>query len=123
MALVDVTELLYDPDFVDPVSIVHRTPSVNSYGENSLSESTVSTIGSVQPTTGKDLERIPEAIRFKDIRTFWVHGEIKSDGTATYPDLLVWKGQRYEVVSLKDWTNFGLGWTEGFCVREAVALV
>lgn len=118
MANVDVTDLLSDPEFTDSMSIVHRVSTVDSYGQNSLAETTVVTIGSIQPISGKALQRLPEALRVANLRTFWVKGEIISDGTAQYPDILVFAGKRYQVQNTNDWTNFGGGWTEGTAVAE-----
>jgi len=38
MALVDVTELLEDPDFLDEITVIRRPYAINDYGENVLSE-------------------------------------------------------------------------------------
>ena len=42
MAKIDVSFLLSDPDFIDPISVVRRVTTVNSYGENELTEETIS---------------------------------------------------------------------------------
>lgn len=118
MAEVDVTELLYDPDFIDPICIVHRTPTVNEFGENVLTECIVSTIGSVQPASGKTINRLPDALRLSDVSSFWVKGNIIADGTSKYPDLLVFRGRRYQVQNVQDFSNWGSGWAEGTCVAE-----
>lgn len=122
MGLIDTTDLLVDPEFVDSLSLTHRTPTVNEAGENILTSSTVATIGSVQPISGKALQRIPQALRIRDVRSFWIRGQIISDGASQYPDLIVWQGQNYEVQLTYDWTNWGGGWTEGVCVRQVPAL-
>lgn len=118
MARVNVTELLVDNDFVDAVTLIHRTPNVNSYGENVLAEKCVSTVGSVQPASGRTLMRAPDALKLEDVSSFWVKGEIVSDGTCKYPDILVFKNRRYQVKSVQNWTNFGAGWCEGLCIAE-----
>lgn len=118
MGEVDVTDLLVDPTFTDSISIINRTPTVNAFGENSLAEVTVNTIGVVQPATGKTIQRLPEALRVANISSFWVRGTIVADGTSEYPDLLVFNGKRYQVQSVNDWTNWGGGWCEGTCVAE-----
>lgn len=115
---IDVTELMVDPDFVGPMSIVHRTPTTNTYGENSLSEVTVNTFGSVQPASGKTIQRLPEALRVANVSSFWVKGEIVADGSVTYPDILVFGTKRYQVQYVFDYTNWGAGWCEGTAVAE-----
>lgn len=122
MAQVDVTELLSDPDFVDPCTLVHRQAVVDILGQNQLTERQVPTIGSIQPATGKQIDRLPEALRVKDVRTFWIKGTIVSDGKCAYPDVIIFKNQRYAVEMVFDWTNFGEGWCEGLCIRERPSL-
>lgn len=118
MADVDVTSLLSDPDFVDQVALIHRKPIVNEFGENKLQEQAFSTVGSVQPASGKTLQRLPEAFRVANVSSFWIKGTIVADGTCQYPDLIVFRGDRYAVQTVLDWTNFGQGWCEGTAVRE-----
>lgn len=121
MALIDVTDLLTDPDFVDPVCIINRTPTINSFGENVLVEASNQTVGSVQPASGKTISRLPEALRVANVSEFWVKGQIIADGTYTYPDILVFQGRRYQVQTVQDWGNWGAGYAEGTCVAEKPA--
>ncbi len=118
MAQIDVTELLVDPDFIDPVTIVHRKSTVDDLGENSLEESCEPTFGSVQPASGKTLARLPEALRVANVSSFWVKGVIRADATAKYPDVLVFAKKRYQVQTVFDYSNWGAGWCEGTCVAE-----
>lgn len=119
MAQIDVSEILADPDLVDPIIIVSRKPFVNEYGENQLEETSFSTYGSVQSISGKTLQRIPEALRVvPDLKSFFVRGTITSAGDSRYPDILVFNGYRYAVQVVFDWTNWGSGWSEGTCVVE-----
>lgn len=121
MAQINVTELLTDPDFVDEIRLVTRVPSVNSLGENVLSESTICTIGSVQPASGRAIQRLPEALRVANISSFWFKGKIVASEPGKYSSVLVFKGQRYQVQSVFDWSNWGEGYCEGTCVAEAPA--
>lgn len=122
MGSVDVSDLLSDPDFVDPMTLIHRVSDVNCLGENKLKECGVGTFGSIQPASGKTLQRLPEAFRVANVMSFWVKGKIISDGSHQYPDILVFKGSRFAVQTTFDWTNWGEGWCEGTCVRERPAL-
>lgn len=118
MALIDVTQLLHDPDFIDPVSIVTRVPTVNTFGENAIVETTADTFGSVQAASGKDLKRLPEALQLADVSSFWIQGVIQASATGQYASILVFKGKRYQVIHVDDWSNFGAGYCKGFCVAE-----
>lgn len=118
MALVDVTELLSDPDFVDPVTQIKRVSQANSFGENVITSVPFETIGSVQPASGKVINRLPEALRVADVKSFWIKGEITATEPGKYTDIIVCKGKRYQVQSVQDWSNFGEGYCEGTCVME-----
>lgn len=122
MGQIDVTELLLDPDFVDPVVLTHRKPLVDNFGQNTLTEQSFQTVGSVQPISGKTLARLPEALRIANVMSFWIQGTIVSDGNCQYPDVISFKGVRFAVQMVFDWTNWGAGWCEGTCVREKPTL-
>lgn len=121
MAQVDVTELLSDPDFVDPIQLISRVPRVNSFGEQSFVESTLNAFGSVQSASPETIARVPEAFRVANLKSFWFKGEIIATAPGRYSSVLIFKGVRYQVVSVFDWKNWGAGWTEGACVAERPA--
>lgn len=121
MAQIDVSDLLLDPEFVDDVTLINRTTEVNEFGVNELEEEEFDTIGSVQPASYKQIQRLPEALRQADIRSFFVKLEIKTDGSTVYPDLIEFQGRRYQVQSVAPWLNYGRGWCEGVCVEETPA--
>lgn len=121
MAQVNVTELLVDPDFIDAISLVTRIPTINSLGENTLGETCLVTVGSVQPASGRVIQRLPEALRVANISSFWFKGTIVASSPGKYASVLVFKGVRYQVQTVQDWTNWGEGWCEGTCVAEKPA--
>lgn len=121
MGRIDVTELLSDPDFVDVIRLITRIPSVNSRGENLVAETAQVSVGSVQPASGRVISRLPDALRVANVSSFWFKGTIVASAPGKYPSLLVFKGLRYQVQTVQDWTNWGAGWCEGTCVAEVPA--
>jgi hypothetical protein len=121
MSKIDVSELLSDPDFVDEIIQLKRAPIVNSKGENKLSEVKVKTIGCVQPASGRTIFRLPEAFRVANVSEFFMKGTITATAQGKYSDVLVFKGVRYNVQMVFDWTNWGLGYCEGTCISEVPA--
>lgn len=118
MAQIDVSDLLLDPDFVDPIQVIRRSTTVNQYGENILVETPINTFGSVQPANFKEIQRLAESLRTHDVRSFYLKLEIVQDASTAYPDILVFNGKRYQVQTAAPWLNFGAGWNQGVCVAE-----
>jgi len=118
MAQLNIDELLSDPDLVDQVIQIKRTSSVDSLGQNIVNEVCINTVGSVQPASGKVVNRLPEALRVANVKSFWIKGVITATADGKYTDIIVWAGQRYQIQTLMDWANFGEGYTEGTCVAE-----
>ena len=121
MSQLDVTELLTDPDFCDFISHIARVPSVNSLGENSLTECVFKTVGSVQAATGEVIKRLPEELQVANLKSFWLKGTIVASTPGQYADILTFRGKRYQVQMVFDWTNWGAGYCEGLCVAERPA--
>lgn len=118
MANIDVSDVLLDPDFINDVTLIHRTTTVNDFGKNELTETEIQTVGSVQPASYKQLQRLPDALRAADVRAFWIKAEILSDGDSQYPDIILFGGSRYQVQTIEPWLNWGAGWNMGTCVKE-----
>ena len=121
MANIDVSELMSDPDLVDPIQLITRFPRVNYLGRQVLSEKVVDTVGSVQPANYRTVQKLPEAMRVANVSSFWIKGEIIASEPGKYSSILVFRGQRYQVQTVADWSNFGRGYTEGTCVAEVPA--
>jgi galactose-6-phosphate isomerase len=119
MAQIDVSDLLLDPDFINPVVLVHRKQLVNSTGEGRILEECENTVGSVQPASGKTLNRLPDALRIQNVSSFWIKAGIVADSSCQYPDIIIFNNKRYVVQNVQDWTNFGAGWVEGTCIAES----
>mgnify|MGYP003425401811 CR=1 FL=1 len=121
MAQIDVSELMTDPDFVDKIQVITRTPAVNSLGENFIREVTTDSVGSVQPADYKTMKRLPEALQNENVSSFWVKGQILTTEDCKYPSILVFRKKRYQIERVADWSNFGAGYCEGICIAEKPA--
>lgn len=122
MAQLDVSDLLLDPDFIDEITMIHRTATVNAFGETVLVEASTVTVGSVQPASGKEMKRLPESLQTADVRSFFIKAAILSDGTSQYPDILVFQGQRFQIQVVQPWLHWGSGWNQGLVIGEVPAV-
>jgi hypothetical protein len=121
MANLSITELLTDPDFVDPIQVVTRRSFVNSLGENQIVETVLDTVGSVQPADEKEVVKLPQGLQVADISSFFFKGTIVASAPGKYSSVLVFKGVRYQVLAVADFSNWGEGYTEGTAIAEVPA--
>lgn len=116
MPLLDVSDLLSDPDIAGQAfTVIRSTVTVGMDGQGIGTVSTIQAIGSVQPAGSQDLMRLPEgdmqtgAIK---IRTVF---RLTSGGADFSKDIVQWPastGARYFVQTVDDWSQFGVGYVE-----------
>lgn len=121
MSRVDVSQLLVDPDFVDSITLLTRIPLVDGHGENRLKDIPRESVGCVQPADFKTVKKLPEALQIENVMSFWFKGVITVNGPKRYPIVLIFRGVRYQVQTVADWSTWGAGWSEGTCVAEGLA--
>lgn len=122
MALIDVTDILLDPDFADPITCVRAIQGVDSQGIASNYEDTDTVFyGVVTSDTGDILDRFDGGDRVKGniiIHTMYrlrVGGE--EDEQA---DIVEWQGKRYTVSNVNDYSHFGKGFIAATCEAMSV---
>lgn len=121
MALIDVSELLTDPDFTNTVTLIRRASSINAYGENTMTETSSSITAIVQGANTETLERVPEGARLSDLIDVYYKGQLHAESPSGYADVVVWGGKRYQVFQVvEDFMNFGAGFTKAVCKLEPV---
>lgn len=118
MAIIDVSELMADLDFIDPVVLRTATTTVDTYGVNQLSYVNSDAYASVQPADYKELRRLPEEIMMSDVRKFYLKTDLILNGTTAYPDIIVFQGFEFVVMNSAPWGNYGSGYYKGICVRK-----
>jgi hypothetical protein len=121
MALIDVSELLTDPDFTNTATLIRRSSTVNTYGENTMVETSSSITAVVQGANTESLERVPEGARLSDLIDVYYKGQLTAESPGGYADIIVWQGKRYQVFEVvEDFMNYGAGFTKAVCKLEAV---
>ncbi len=121
MARIDVSALIIDPDFAEPITRIQRLISINEYGESVLAE-TSGTIYAVVQNDGQELlDKLPEGARLSDALTVYYRGELTPERAGGYGDIVVWGGKRYVVREVtENYLNWGAGFTKAICILEAV---
>ena len=116
MALLDVTaDVLYDPMFVDDITVVRSQRTVNAQGLTVDTPGQYYAVGSVQPSPGRDLEQLPEGERTGSFVTIVTTFRLFPLTATTAPDQVIWQGKSYRVQHVEDWSNFGQGFVSAIC--------
>ena len=115
MQLPDITTLLYDPEVGgnQPFTIKRTTIS---YRKGRYQESVpeyIEAAGSVQPSGVNPLSQQPEADRDDAVyivrtRTAMQMGSQNKDGTTVLADEIIYQGERYKILSVKEWQAWGM---------------
>lgn len=119
MALIDVSELVIDPDFTDLFTVIKQTAEINEYGEMTLIESPENVRGVIQNINNETLKRFPEAAEFADGIQVWYRGKLEAQSAGGYCDIVFWQNARYLVKIVNEqFMNWGGGWTSALCAKE-----
>lgn len=126
----DVSDILYDPDFMTTFSVVRSAVTVDATGRAVAGSTTVSNVyGVVQPASTSALNRLPEAMRQSGAITIYTTYRLTTgsgpaaDGTGASAsddaDVVLWGGSQWTVLNTDDWTQFGAGYMRATAVLRS----
>lgn len=126
MPLIDVSDILADPDIAgETFTVVRQAEDVNEYGETQVVTTQFTASGSIQPTGDNSLLR-EEAFQAQQktiqvITTFLLRGATQDpagSGQLYQPDLVVWKGEKFLVRVVEDYSAYGAGMVRAECITQ-----
>ncbi len=112
MPLLDVTDVLDDPDFNESFNVIRRTRTVDEFGRGVVTEEIIPLNGVVQPASSRTLERINIGDWKLGGIDVWCRKDIKLNTDGNLPDEIEWGGSRYMVVGDQDWSHYASGYWE-----------
>lgn len=115
MPLIDVVEILSDPDFAQDFVVVRSNRSVSAQGLTVDSPGLFQTYGVILPLSGAQLAMLPEAERTGAFITVITPFALYALTDTTAADQVQWHGNNYMVRSVNDWTDWGQGFTSAVC--------
>ncbi|WYX08221.1 hypothetical protein WJ973_23650 [Achromobacter xylosoxidans] len=116
MPLLDVTEVLLDPDFLDTSLVCTRqTQTTNEYGEAVNAQEAIPFSGVVTSDQGDILDRIAEGSRIKGSILICTKFTLIPGTAGRDADLVTWQGRQYTVSNVNDYTTYGPGFVEAVC--------
>jgi len=110
MANISVAELLLDPDFIDPITVLRQVETVGNDGNGVITEQSFSTVASVQAASGDELVMTTDASRASSLYECITDFRLMppSDITAN-ADVVIWRNMRFRVISVASFANFANG--------------
>lgn len=106
MAQISVAELLYDPDFVDPCTVLRQIETVGNDGMAVMAVQSIPILASIQAASGDELDMQAELARtggsYEVITTFPL--QCATDATAA--DVVLWGNVQFTVISIGRFGNF-----------------
>ncbi len=115
MPLLDVNDVILDPGFAQDFTVVRSIRTVSNQGLTIDSSGLLAAYGVILPLSGAQLAMLPEAERTGSYITVITPFALYALTDTTAPDHVQWHGKDYQVRSINDWTDWGLGFTQAVC--------
>lgn len=116
MAELDVSEVIRDPLFTSPVTLVKKGQTYDTYGNPTWVEEESKSLDAVVTSDMKNLERVPEALRCAGmiLVRFMIDDAPEGFRGVGY-DTVLWRGRSYVVKDCADYSQFGQGFIRMIC--------
>ena len=111
--MINVADVVMDVDFVQPVTRIVRTETVNSYGESVLSSASSTIQAVVTNPSAQELLRFSDATAYRSAIRVTTGSRLNADSVGLQPDLILYHGEHYIVSVTNDYSDFGF--TRAIC--------
>lgn len=112
MPLLDVSDVLLDPDFVDTITVYRQAVTVGSDGRSVRVQTAFNTGAVVTPDKFSTLQRQAEGSNVSETITVTTQFSLTSLTDGYDADEILWNGKRYVVIAVGDCTRYGAGFVE-----------
>ena len=116
MALLDVSEILTDPDFADKFNVRRRSETVDTHGRSTVAEQLFSqVVGVVTAISPSDLDRREDYQAMTRSISIVCQFRLRGETDGGQPDIVVWRGNNYIVKHIDPYPQFGRGFIQAEC--------
>ena len=115
MALLDVSSVLFDPDFIDNFEVVRRVETIDVHGRSSITEQRSRQIGVVTAISPSDLDRREDYQAMTRSISVVTQYKLRGEITGQQPDIIVWRGDNFVVKHIDPYPQFGKGFVQVEC--------
>ena len=116
MPLLDVSDIVDDPDFADRFTVVRRKETVDTHGRATVVEQLFKkVVGVVTMGSPNDLDRREDYQNFTRSITVVTRFAVQGVVAGYQPDLIEWRGTRHLVKHVAPYPQFGRGFYQVEC--------
>ncbi len=115
MALLDMSDVLEDPDFNNVFYRLIREQIVDEHGEASNTEQKKRCIGVITSDSGDKITRKPDGSFVTGTITIHTKTQLKDGKDGFDADVVEWKKNRYNVILVNDYSHVGKGFVAATC--------
>jgi hypothetical protein len=115
-ALLDVSDLLVDPELASTFDVIRRTSVINSHGRNVTTDKYYRDIlGVVCSASKNDLERLPDYQITGRHLSIVTQFRLQCTTPGRQADTIEWEGDKYVVSYLDPYPQYGVGFVQAIC--------
>ena len=118
MALLDLVDLLFDPDFSQPWGAVKLIRAVETVSDDGLAVYTRAkpvVLNCVVNPVSIDQSLLPDLANIQARIEVYTIERLNTLTDGKPADIIEWEGKYYTVMNVRDYTRFGAGFTVGTC--------
>ena len=105
--MIDLSELTFDPDFCTTFTVEKHSITWEK-GIATPTSSSIKVTGIVAPASPKDVEMLELTDRKHGVKTFYTNEtELEVSDTQRISDIIIWKGNRYKLLHVFDYSANG----------------
>ena len=113
--MIEVSELMYDPDLAQNFTIIRQIGFWNNEGVWTPPKvpKKIQTTGVIIVTTVRDIEQIPEGDRIRGMMTFYTPADVELYTTQVHStfqntsDKIMWQGDLYRIYQVSPYVDYG----------------
>lgn len=121
MPLLDVSDVLLDPDFADTITVYRQAVTTGDDGRATRAETVTSTIAVVTPDQWSTLQRQAEGSNVSETITVISQFRLMASMDGYDADEIAWNGKRYVITAVGDCSRYGAGFVEASAELKGMA--
>ena len=115
--MLDVSDVLADPDLEITFTLIRATVTIDGSGRASRQAEKTTLSGVILPATDQQLDRLPEGDRSSEVVAVYCVRQLTSGTETLAPDEITWRGMTYRIKQILDMVTVG-----GFCTALAISI-